>query len=112
MQSLLVNASPASLYPVLVARIDSNSDFHSCLATIHKESGLTQQALADRIDSQVQQLKRYEAGSYQPTREVVRNLASALSVCSDQLLFGKDECGPDDDLRLQLGTVSRGGERK
>ena len=85
---------------MFVARIDSSSDFHSRLAVLRKERGLTQQALADRIGGHVQQLKRYEAGSSQPTLEVIRNLATALSVTSDQLLFGKDERGPDDDLRL------------
>jgi transcriptional regulator with XRE-family HTH domain len=52
-------------------------------------------------------VKRYEAGSSQPTLDVIRNLAKALSVTSDQLLFGRDERGPDDDLRLQFEAVSR-----
>ena len=77
-----------------------------------KQRGLTQQALADRIGGHVQQLKRYEAGSSQPTLEVIRKLATALSVSSDELLFGKDERGPDDDLRLQIEAISRFDEEE
>ncbi len=110
MQSLLVEASPPAHYPVFVARLDSSSDFHLRLAALRKERGLNQQALADRIGGRVQQLERYEAGSSQPTLEVIRNLAPALSVSSDRLLFGKDERAPDEARRWQ--TVSSGGERK
>jgi transcriptional regulator with XRE-family HTH domain len=90
-----------------VPRKVSSSDFHQRLAAVRKERGLTQQALADRVECHVQQIKRYEAGSSQPTLDVIRNLATALSVTSDQLLFGNGERGPDDDLRLQFEAASR-----
>jgi transcriptional regulator with XRE-family HTH domain len=77
------------------------------VAALRRERGLTQQQLADRIQSHVQQLKRYEGGSSQPTLDVIRKLAVALGVTSDQLLFGKDERGPDDELRLQFEAVSQ-----
>jgi transcriptional regulator with XRE-family HTH domain len=82
-------------------------DFSQRLAALRRERGLTQQQLADRIQSHVQQLKRYEGGSSQPTLDVIRKLAVALGVTSDQLLFGKDERGPDDELRLQFEAVSQ-----
>ena len=107
MQSSLVILPQPPPYPMVVPRRDSSSDFHQRLSTLRKERGLTQQALADRVECHVQQLKRYEAGSSQPTLDVIRNLATALRVTSDQLLFGKDERGPDDDLRLQFEAVSR-----
>jgi transcriptional regulator with XRE-family HTH domain len=112
MQSLYVNHAPPSPYPAFVARTDSANDFSERLTALRKERGLTQQALADRIGGHVQQLKRYEAGSSQPTLEVIRKLATALSVSSDQLLFGKDERGPDDDLRLQFEAISRFDEEE
>jgi len=112
MRSFLVTDFKPPLYPVDVGRIESSSHFHLRLAALRKERGLTQQALADRIGGHVQQLKRYEAGSSQPTLEVIRNLATALSVTSDQLLFGKDERGPDEDLRLQFEAVSRFDEEE
>jgi len=68
---------------------------------------LAQQALTDRIGIHVVQLRRYESGASQPTLDVIRNLAVALSVSADLLLIGKEERGPDDDLRLQFEAVSK-----
>jgi transcriptional regulator with XRE-family HTH domain len=82
-------------------------DFPQHLAALRKHRGLTQQVLADRVGVHVVQLRRYEGGTSQPTLDVIRNLATALSVSADLLLFGKDERGPDDDLRLQFEAVSR-----
>ena len=47
-----------------------------------------------RIGIHVVQLRRYEAGTFQPTLDVIRKLATALSVSADLLLFGKDERAP------------------
>ncbi len=89
-----------------------SSDFHLCLASLRKGRGLTQQAIGDRIGGHVQQLNPYEAGSSQPTLKVIRNLATALSISLDLLLFGKDKRGPDDSLRLQFEAVSRFDEEE
>lgn len=80
--------------------------FPERLAKLRKERGLTQQALADRVNLHVIQVRRYEKGSSQPTLEVIRRLAVALSVTSDALVFDEDERGPSDDLRLQFEAVS------
>jgi transcriptional regulator with XRE-family HTH domain len=109
MKSRSVSASSPS---PPVARTRSRGDFNVRLAILRKERGFTQQTLADRIGGHVQQVKRYEAGSSQPTLEVIRKLATALSVSSDQLLFGKDERGPGDDLRLQFEAISRFDEEE
>jgi transcriptional regulator with XRE-family HTH domain len=82
-------------------------DFPQQLAALRKHHGLTQQALAQRIGIHVVQLRRYEGGTSQPTLDVIRRLATALSVSADLLLFGKNERGPDEDLRLQFEAVSR-----
>jgi transcriptional regulator with XRE-family HTH domain len=82
-------------------------EFPQRLATLRKDRGLTQQALADAVGVHVTQLRRYEAGASQPTLEVLRKLAVALSVSADLLLFDKDERGPDEELRLQFEAVSR-----
>jgi transcriptional regulator with XRE-family HTH domain len=81
--------------------------FPERLAALRKQQGFTQQSLADAIQINVSQLKRYEAGTSQPTLEVLRKLAVALTVSADVLLFDKDERGPDDELRLQFEAVSR-----
>lgn len=52
--------------------------FANRLATTRKYRGLTQQALASTIGVHVTQLRRYEAGTSQPTLDVLRALARAL----------------------------------
>ena len=54
--------------------------FTKQLAVIRKKRGYTQQALADKVDMHVTQIKRYEAGSAQPTLEVFRKIVLALNV--------------------------------
>lgn len=80
-------------------------DFPERLATLRKDRGLTQQALAERVGIHVSQLRRYEGGGAQPTLDVLRRLAVALSVSADQLVFDTDERGPDNDLRLHLEAI-------
>lgn len=88
--------------------------FPERLAALRKELGFTQQQTADKIGMHVSQLKRYEAGSSQPTIEVFRRIALALNVSADMLLFEADERGPDDRLKLQFEAVSHldGKERE
>jgi transcriptional regulator with XRE-family HTH domain len=82
-------------------------EFPDRLAALRREKGLTQQALADAVGVHVSQLRRYEAGQSQPTLEVIRKLAVALSVSADLLVFDKEERGPGDELRLQFEAVGR-----
>jgi transcriptional regulator with XRE-family HTH domain len=84
-----------------------NMDFAQRLAAFRKERGLTQQALADRVGVHLTQINRYETGDSQPTLDVIRRLAIALTVSADELIFGKDERGPDEDLRLQFEAISQ-----
>jgi transcriptional regulator with XRE-family HTH domain len=82
-------------------------DFPERLAALRKERKLTQQALADKVGVHLSQIRRYESDETQPTLEVIRRLAIALSVSADMLIFDKDERGPDDDLRLQFEALSQ-----
>jgi transcriptional regulator with XRE-family HTH domain len=82
-------------------------DFPARLAALRREKSLTQQALADAAGVHVTQLRRYEAGTSQPTLDVLRKLAVALMVSADLLVFDRDERGPDDELRFQFEAVSR-----
>jgi transcriptional regulator with XRE-family HTH domain len=107
MISLKVNTFALSPYVGDVSKRQPTLDFPQHLAALRKERGLTQQALAERVGVHVVQLRRYESGASQPTLDVIRKLAMALSVSADLLLFGKDERGPDDELRLQFEAVSR-----
>lgn len=68
---------------------------------------MTQQALADQAGCHVTMIRRYEANETQPTLEVIRKLARALSVSADTLVFDQDERDPTDELRLQFEAVSQ-----
>jgi transcriptional regulator with XRE-family HTH domain len=94
------------LAPTVIAIEDMG--FPDRLATLRKGQGLTQQALAERVGIHVTQLRRYEAGTAQPTLDVLRRIAVSLSVSADTLVFDDNERGPaDDDLRLHLEAVDR-----
>jgi transcriptional regulator with XRE-family HTH domain len=80
--------------------------FPDRLTTLRKEKRFTQQELADKSGVSVVQIRRYEGGSAQPTMELIKKLAVALSVSSDYLIFDKNERGPDDDLKLQFEAIS------
>jgi transcriptional regulator with XRE-family HTH domain len=82
-------------------------NFPEHLAQLRKDKGLTQPQLAEKIGVHVAQVRRYEAGTSQPTLDVIRSLAVALGVSADELLFAEDERGPSDDLKLQFEAVSR-----
>jgi|ERR1700691_6232414 transcriptional regulator with XRE-family HTH domain len=82
--------------------------FPERLVTVRKERNLTQQALAETVHCALTQLKRYESGASQPTLDVIKRLAQALRVSSDYLLFGKNERGPDEELRLQFEALAIG----
>lgn len=82
-------------------------DFAQRLAAFRKERGLTQQALADRVAVHLTQINRYETGDSQPMLDVIRRLAIALSVTTDELIFDKDERGPEEDMRLQFEAISQ-----
>ncbi|MBN1841509.1 MAG: helix-turn-helix transcriptional regulator [Deltaproteobacteria bacterium] len=77
------------------------------LAALRKKSGFTQQMMADKLGIHVSQLKRYEAGTSQPTLEVFRKIILALNVSADVLLFGGEGRGPDEDLRFHFEAVSK-----
>lgn len=82
-------------------------DLTARLAAIRKDNGLTQQALVDRVGVHVTQIRRYEAGNSQPTLNVLRELARALSVSADGLVFDQAERGLTDDLKLIFEAASQ-----
>jgi len=76
------------------------------LIELRRERDLTQQQMADTIGVHVNQVRRYEAGATQPSLDALKKIAIAMSVTIDSLAFGKDERGPDDQLRLQFEAIS------
>ncbi len=80
--------------------------FSQRVIELRKKRGLTQQGLSDATGIHVQQIKRYEAGSSQPTAEALKKLAIVLHVSSDFLLFEPGEREPEDDLKLRFEAVA------
>ena len=81
-------------------------NFSSRLAALRKERGLTQPELAERIDIHVSQLRRYEAGTSQPTLPVLRRIAKALSISADMLLFDEEEREIDSSMKDQFQAIA------
>lgn len=77
------------------------------LIALRKERGLTQQGLADATGIHVQQIKRYEAGSSEPSAEALRKIARTFAISTDWLLFEEGERAPSDDLALQFEAVQQ-----
>lgn len=87
-------------------------EFPKRLIELRKLRGLTQQAIADNIDLHVNQIKRYEAGTAQPTLETLVRLAKALHVTLDELVFNEEERGPSDDFRKQFDALRQFDDRE
>lgn len=80
-------------------------DFPSRLIQIRKQKGFTQQSLSDAVEMHVNQIKKYEAGTAQPTLKALIKLAKSLHVSLDDLVFADEDRGPDEDLRLQFEAL-------
>jgi transcriptional regulator with XRE-family HTH domain len=82
--------------------------FAQRLTTLRHQHGLTQQVLAERSGLHISNIRRYEAGTNQPTLEALRQLTLALNTTADTLLFDPDERDPHtDDLRLAFEAATR-----
>lgn len=86
--------------------------FAEKLARLRKDKGFTQEELAKKIGVGIAQMRRYEKGSSSPTLEVIKNMARALGVPSDELIFDENEgvaCARIFDKRLleQFEMLSR-----
>jgi len=79
--------------------------FDKRLVNLRKERGLTQQALAEKAEMHVVQIRRYETNASQPSIEAIKKLATALATSTDALLFDEGERGPDEELRLQFEAL-------
>ena len=87
-------------------------DFPNRLSELRKKRGMTQQSLADQIELHVNQIKRYEAGTAQPTLETLVRLASALHATLDELVFSEEERGPSEDFRMQFEALRQFSDKE
>jgi transcriptional regulator with XRE-family HTH domain len=86
--------------------------FPARLIQLRKAADFTQQTLADAAELHVNQIRRYEAGTAQPTLDALIRLAKALHASLDQLVFDDDERGPSDDLALQFEAIRQFSEEE
>ena len=80
--------------------------FPTRLIQLRKALGLTQQSLAELAQVHVNQVRRYEAGTAQPTLEALIRLAKVLHVRIDHLVFNEDERGPGEDMALLFEAIT------
>jgi transcriptional regulator with XRE-family HTH domain len=84
----------------------STMDFAHRLATLRKERGISQPEMAKRIGVHVTQVRRYEAGTSQPTLEIIRQMSKTLGVSADVLIFSEEDRTPDAALRDQFAAIA------
>lgn len=80
--------------------------FAERLTTLRKQRGFTQESLGEAIGITKTQIYRYESGGSQPTLDVIKNLAIALSVTTDELIFEANERQPDESLFLLMEGIA------
>lgn len=78
---------------------------------LRKEHGLTQQAMADAIGIHVTQVKRYEAGSAQPSLEIIKKIATTFNTTTDALIFEEGERQLNEDLQLKFEAIQQMDEQ-
>src|SRR5690606_25907277 len=82
------------------------------LSDMRKLRGFTQQALAEQTGIHVNQIKRYEAGTAQPTLDTLVRLAKGLHVTLDELVFDEKERGPSEDCRMRFEALRQFNKRE
>lgn len=82
-------------------------EFPTRLHQFRRARRMTQQALAELSQIHVNQIKRYEAGTAQPTLEVLVRVAKVLHVGLDELVFAQAGRGPSAELALQFDEVAQ-----
>ena len=80
--------------------------FSAKLIQIRKSQGLTQTALSETSTLHINQIRRYEAGTSQPTMEGLIKLAKALHVSIDDLVFDEGDRGPSDKMKLMFEAIN------
>ncbi|OON42016.1 hypothetical protein BTJ39_02345 [Izhakiella australiensis] len=79
--------------------------FSARLTQLRRAAGFTQQELADSVAIHVNQLRRYEAGTAQPTLSPLVKLAHRLNVSLDELVFANAQFDPPEELVSQFLAV-------
>lgn len=73
--------------------------FGDNLKEIREEKGFTQSDLANLVEIHVVQLSKYERNLASPSVEVVKRIAEALHITTDQLIYGDAKQKAKDKLQ-------------
>lgn len=86
----------------------TDTNFAARLVAARKSQSLPQRQIAEHSGAHVTQIRRHEAGTSQPTLDVLRALTLVLNVSADSLVYDDDERGPQSQtLRLRLEAVDQ-----
>ena len=77
---------------------------------LRKQQDMTQQQMADAIGIHVTQVKRYEAGSAQPSLDIIKKIATTFNVPTDVLIFEEGDRQLRKDLQLKFEAVQQMSE--
>jgi transcriptional regulator with XRE-family HTH domain len=82
------------------------AEFGARLRAAREKRGLTQQQLAEGVDTYAPQISKYESGEVVPEGETLAALAAVLDVSLDELILGRPADRPDDvrDVRLRASV--------
>lgn len=81
--------------------------FPARLIQLRIAANFTRQTLSKAAELYVNQIRRYEARTAQPSLEALIRLVKALHVSLDSLVFEEGERGPDEDLRLRFEALAQ-----
>lgn len=77
------------------------------IAERRRQLGMSQEDLADMVDTHQRQISRYETGQNDPTSEVLAGIARALNTTPDWLMGFSDTSILSDDERQLLEIYRR-----
>ena len=63
--------------------------------------------MADLIDINITQVKRYEAGTALPSIDILKKIATSFQVTADWLIFDTQERELPDKLKLKLEAINQ-----
>ena len=63
--------------------------------------------MADLIDINITQVKRYEAGTALPSIDILKKIATSFQVTADWLIFDTQERELPDNLKLKLEAINQ-----
>lgn len=81
--------------------------FNERLKTYRKARGWSQAHMAEVLGIHLNTVKKYEISYTHPTMEILKKIAVALNITTDELVFDKNERTPKNNLSLKFEALSQ-----